>query len=188
MIRAAQRCLEEGSRERALQQREQKETRRVVLFDLKFLLTTFLGERIVTTWEYKCVGLDRTGKQQDQFGLAGSSWTYTPWVMSGTGQQMSDGLDQLGRDGWELVGVLPSEFWAEGTMMRNSSHGVRAIACTLLLKKPQSFPQAAQVQPEAAQLAGPSVADELTKLLELEKAGALTRWEFNAQKAKLLGT
>jgi len=142
----------------------------------------------MATWEYKCVGLERTGKQQDQFGLTGASWTYTPWVISGTGQQLSEGLAQLGREGWELAGVLPTDFWAEGAMMRNASHAVRAIAHTLLLKKPQAQPETARVQPETAQPAGPSVADELNKLFELEQAGVLTRWEFNAQKAKLLGT
>ena len=135
----------------------------------------------MTTWEYKCVWLERTGKQQDQFGLGGSSWTYTPWFVSGTSQQMAEGLQELGREGWELVGILPSEFWAEGGMMRSSSHGVRAITCALLFKKPQA-------QPEATHVAGPSVADELTKLVELERSGALTRWEFDAEKAKLLRT
>ena len=146
----------------------------------------------MATWEYKSVGLERTGKQQDQFGITGSGWTYSPWVISGTNQAWLEGLQQLGREGWEAVSLVPSDFWAEGSMMRASSHGVRAISYIVLLKRPQpqpeALPVAVQDQPEAVPVAAPSVADELAKLVELEKSGVLTRWELNAQKAKLLGT
>jgi hypothetical protein len=40
----------------------------------------------------------------------------------------------------------------------------------------------------AAAAAAPSVIDQLTQLASLRDAGVLTEAEFNAQKAKLLGS
>lgn len=91
----------------------------------------------MTAWEYKCVPVDRTGTKED-FGF---SWTYGPWQLSGgqaTKQSLNEGLQALGRDGWELAGVLPTDLWAEGTRTANASHGIRGIACTLLFKRPSS--------------------------------------------------
>jgi len=85
-------------------------------------------------WEYKCISLDRTGTKED-FGY---SWTYGPWEMaSGPAgkRSLQDGLQELGRDGWELAGVVQTDSWSEGTAKPNSSHGVRVIACTLIFKR-----------------------------------------------------
>jgi hypothetical protein len=98
-------------------------------------LATLLTEGKMAKWEYKCVPLDRTGTKED-FGF---TWTYSPWEV-GTGQSgkqpLLQGLQDLGRDGWELAGVLPNDFWAEGTRTPSASHGVRTISCTLLFKRP----------------------------------------------------
>jgi hypothetical protein len=87
-------------------------------------------------WDYKCVSLDRTGTQEQD--LFSSRWAYTPWEVE-TGQAgkqpLRQGLQELGREGWELAGVLPSDLWAEGAAP-NASHGVRTISCTLLFKRP----------------------------------------------------
>jgi hypothetical protein len=91
----------------------------------------------MTTWEYKSVWLERTGRQQDDqsfLGFGGSTWAYTPWLVSGTNQQVPDGLQQLGREGWELVGVMPGDFWSEGT--GNRAHALRPISYSLLFKRP----------------------------------------------------
>jgi hypothetical protein len=89
----------------------------------------------MSKWEYKSVPLERTGTKED-FGF---NWTYSPWEMT-TGkagkQLLSAGLDELGREGWELAGVIPSDLWSEGSRAANSSYGVRTIFCTLLFKRP----------------------------------------------------
>ena len=91
----------------------------------------------MTKWEYKCFPLDRTGTQEQE--LFSSRWTYSPWEV-GTNQTdkqpLHQGLQELGREGWELAGVLPNDFWAEGAGTPNAPHGVRAISCTLLFKRP----------------------------------------------------
>jgi hypothetical protein len=101
----------------------------------------------MTKWEYKIVSVNRSGRQEE-FGY---TWTYTPWEMLGTGQtggqSIQTGLDELGRQGWELAGILPTDLWTEGTRSANSSHGTRTISCTLLLKRPIE---------EAAQPSGPA--------------------------------
>jgi hypothetical protein len=86
-------------------------------------------------WEYKSVPLERTGTKED-FSF---TWTYSPWEMridGGDKQPLAAGLKQLGNDGWELTGVLPTDLWAEGGRAAGASHGVRAIACVLLFKRP----------------------------------------------------
>jgi len=86
-------------------------------------------------WEYKCVPLERTGTKED-FGY---SWTYSPWEVGtvSTGKKLLDtGLQELGKEGWELAGVVPSDLWSEGTRSGTASHGVRTIACTLIFKRP----------------------------------------------------
>jgi hypothetical protein len=87
-------------------------------------------------WEYKSVLVNRTGNQED-FSY---SWTYTPWQMLGVGvagqQSVDAGLQALGQDGWEVVGIIPTDVWVEGTRSGHSSHGVRTISYTLLLKRP----------------------------------------------------
>jgi hypothetical protein len=88
----------------------------------------------MTKWEYKSVRLERTGTKED-FGF---SWTYTPWetATGGAGKQLLDpALKELGSEGWELAGVIPSDLWAEAGGRANSSHGVRAISCTLVFKR-----------------------------------------------------
>jgi len=89
----------------------------------------------MTKWEYKSVPLDRTGTKED-FGF---SWTYGPWeaTIDQAGKQpIMAGLQQLGREGWELAGVLPSDLWDEGGRSANSPHGLRGISCLLLFKRP----------------------------------------------------
>lgn len=86
-------------------------------------------------WEYKCVPLDRTGTKED-FGF---NWKYSPWTLATSPsikQALEPGLESLGGDGWELAGVVPGDFWDEATRTPNSSHGVRAIYCTLVFKRP----------------------------------------------------
>jgi hypothetical protein len=86
-------------------------------------------------WEYKCIPLDRRGTKED-FSF---SWTYGPWEVAidqGGKKPLTVGLDELGRQGWELAGVLPSDLWSEGTRTPNTSHGVRTISCTLVFKRP----------------------------------------------------
>jgi hypothetical protein len=91
----------------------------------------------MTKWEYKCVPLDRKGTKED-FGF---SWTYSPWEI-GVGEAekklLPAGLAELGSQGWELAGVVPSDLWSEGTRAPNASHGVRTISCTLVFKRPTS--------------------------------------------------
>ena len=90
----------------------------------------------MSKWDYRCVPLDRTGTQEQD--LFSSRWTYGPWEVgtSQTGKQpLQQGLQELGREGWELAGVLPNDLWAEGAAA-NASHGVRTISCTLLFKRP----------------------------------------------------
>ncbi len=85
-------------------------------------------------WEYKCVPLERAGTKED-FGYG---WTYSPWDIGNTQtvkKPLDAGLQELGRDGWELAGVVPSDLWSEGTRTPNTSHGVRTIACTLIFKR-----------------------------------------------------
>jgi hypothetical protein len=89
----------------------------------------------MTRWEYKSVPLERVGTKED-FGF---NWTYGPWETrtDKAGKQLLDaGLRDLGADGWELAGVLPTDLWAEGGRGGGSSSGVRAIGCTLLFKRP----------------------------------------------------
>jgi hypothetical protein len=89
----------------------------------------------MTKWEYKCVPLDRKGTKED-FGF---SWTYSPWEIGteqGGKQPLPAGLKELGNQGWELAGVVPSDLWSEGTRTPNASHGVRTIWCTLVFKRP----------------------------------------------------
>jgi hypothetical protein len=89
----------------------------------------------MTTWEYKSVPLERTGSKED-FSF---NWTYGPWEMpsgQGTKQALLAGLQQLGREGWELAGMLPSDLWDEGGRSATSAHGVRSISCILLFKRP----------------------------------------------------
>ena len=90
-------------------------------------------EGTMTKWEYKCVSLDRIGTKED-FGYG---WTYSPWeiTLDAGKRALSAGLQELGRDGWELAGVVPSDLWSEGTRLPNASHGVRAIACVLIFKR-----------------------------------------------------
>ena len=86
-------------------------------------------------WEYKCVPLDRSGNKED-FSY---TWTYTPWMLAtgpSTKLGLEPGLKALGEDGWELAGVVPGDLWDEATRTPNSSHGVRAIYCTLVFKHP----------------------------------------------------
>lgn len=87
----------------------------------------------MATWEYKNVVLERTGSKEE-FGF---NWSYGPWETSvgGVKQPLSIGLQQLGREGWELAGVVPTDLWDEGGRSPNSAHGVRAISCILLFKR-----------------------------------------------------
>jgi hypothetical protein len=92
----------------------------------------------VATWDYRVVLVNRTGTQED-FGY---TWTYTPWQMLGVrpsgDQSLVAGLQELGREGWELVSALPTDVWEEGTRSANASHGIRTISYTLLFKRPLS--------------------------------------------------
>lgn len=87
----------------------------------------------MTKWEYKSVPLERAGTKED-FGF---TWTYGPWeTRTERGSQALDaGLRDLGGDGWELAGVLPTDLWAEGGRSASSSSGIRAISATLLFKR-----------------------------------------------------
>jgi hypothetical protein len=87
----------------------------------------------MSKWEYKPVHLERTGTKED-FGY---SWTYGPWEMRTDkgNQAMESGLRDLGAEGWELAGVLPTDLWAEAGRNAGSSAGVRAISATLLFKR-----------------------------------------------------
>jgi len=86
----------------------------------------------MSKWEYKSVIVERAGTKQD-FGF---NWSYGPWeTRSDTAKQpLLPSLGDLGKDGWELAGVLPTDLWAEGGH-GNSSSGVRAISCLLLFKR-----------------------------------------------------
>ena len=88
----------------------------------------------MTKWEYKTVPLERSGTKED-FSY---TWTYGPWQTRGepTGQALEAALRDLGGDGWELAGVLPTDMWAEAGRGTSSSSGVRAISCLLLFKRP----------------------------------------------------
>ena len=86
----------------------------------------------MSKWEYKSVAVERTGTKQD-FGF---NWSYGPWeARSEAGNKALLGaLGDLGKDGWELAGVMPTDLWAEGGHGTSSS-GVRAISCLLLFKR-----------------------------------------------------
>lgn len=86
----------------------------------------------MTKWEYKTVVVERAGNEED-FSF---NWSYGPWETK-TGevkQALLASLGDLGKDGWELAGVMPTDLWSEGG--RGSSSGVRSIACLLLFKRP----------------------------------------------------
>jgi hypothetical protein len=87
-------------------------------------------------WEYKTIIMNRTGTHED-FSY---KWTYGPWETIGVRPEgslaLAAGLQEMGRDGWELVGVVPTDVWVEGTKSANSSHGERTISHTLLFKRP----------------------------------------------------
>ena len=88
----------------------------------------------MSKWEYKIVPLERTGTKED-FGF---NWTYGPWETrseAGVKQPLLTGLRELGDEGWELAGVLPTDLWAEGGRGGNSSSGIRTISSTLLFKR-----------------------------------------------------
>jgi hypothetical protein len=87
----------------------------------------------MTTWEYKTVIVERTGTKED-FSF---NWSYGPWEtkIDAAKQPLLASLGDLGRDGWEVAGVLPTDMWAEGSRGGGSA-GVRAISCLLLLKRP----------------------------------------------------
>ncbi len=87
----------------------------------------------MTKWEYKSVVIERTGTKED-FSF---SWSYGPWeaLVDGTKQPLMTALADLGQQGWELSGVMPTDLWGEAGR-GGSSAGVRAIACMLLLKRP----------------------------------------------------
>jgi hypothetical protein len=79
------------------------------------------------------VVVERAGTKED-FGF---SWTYGPWEakMAAGNQALLSSLGDLGKEGWELTGVMPTDLWAEGGRGGGSS-GVRGIACLLLFKRP----------------------------------------------------
>ena len=87
-------------------------------------------------WEYKTIIMNRTGTHED-FSY---KWTYGPWEAIGVRPDgslaLAAGLQEMGRDGWELVGVVPTDVWVEGTKSANASHGERTISHTLLFKRP----------------------------------------------------
>jgi hypothetical protein len=89
----------------------------------------------MTAWEYLTVPLERTGTKED-FSF---TWTYGPWEITsaqGIKEPLMSRLQQLGREGWELAGVIPSDLWDEGGRAPNSAHGIRAISCLLVFKRP----------------------------------------------------
>jgi len=88
----------------------------------------------MTKWEYKTVPLERAGTKED----FGGGWTYSAWeiTIEQGKQPLHQGLQELGRDGWELAGVVPSDLWGEGGRTPTSAYAIRAIACTLLFKRP----------------------------------------------------
>lgn len=87
----------------------------------------------MTKWEYKSVVVERTGSKED-FSF---NWTYGPWeARTGeTKQALLSSLSDLGKEGWELAGVMPTDLWGEAGR-GGSSAGVRAISCMLLFKRP----------------------------------------------------
>jgi hypothetical protein len=84
-------------------------------------------------WEYKSVPVERVGTKED-FGF---NWTYGPWeTRTEKGKQVMDAsLRDLGDEGWELAGVLPTDLWAEAGRGGNNSSGVRMISGILLFKR-----------------------------------------------------
>ncbi len=89
----------------------------------------------MTKWEYKTVTANRSGMQEES-----GVWTYTCWEVLDTGKPGSQpflpALQELGGQGWELVAVLPTDVWTEGTRTPSASHGVRTITYSLLFKRP----------------------------------------------------
>ena len=90
----------------------------------------------MTNWEYKSIPVERIGTKAD-FGY---NWTYGPWeTRAENGNQVLDAaLRDLGGQGWELAGVLPTDLWAEAGRGSGNSSGVRAISAILLFKRPLS--------------------------------------------------
>ena len=86
-------------------------------------------------WEYKTVIMNRSGTHED----FSSKWTYSPWELYGVGSagslSLAPGLQEMGRDGWELVSALPTDVWVEGNKSPGASHGHRTISYTLLFKR-----------------------------------------------------
>jgi hypothetical protein len=88
----------------------------------------------MTKWEYRSIPVERVGTKED-FGY---NWTYGPWEMQmgvAGKQQFDAALRDLGNEGWELAGVLPTDLWAEGGRSASTSSGVRAISGILLFKR-----------------------------------------------------
>jgi hypothetical protein len=88
----------------------------------------------MTQWEYKSVIVERTGTKED-FGF---TWSYGPWEarMETGSQPLLNSLGDLGKQGWELTGVMPTDLWAEAGRGGGASGGVRGIASLLLFKRP----------------------------------------------------
>ncbi len=87
----------------------------------------------MTKWEYKTVIVERSGTKED-FSF---NWSYGPWEtrIGEVKTPLLVSLGELGNDGWELAGVLPTDMWGEAGRGGGSA-GVRAIASLLLLKRP----------------------------------------------------
>ena len=107
----------------------------------------------MTAWEYRCVELGREGTRDE----LDSSWTYGDWEIGASQkgkEPLYDGLQELGREGWELAGVLPGDFWAEGTRVPGGAHGVRTISALLIFRRPVGD------QNKQSNVAGPSEASQ----------------------------
>jgi hypothetical protein len=87
----------------------------------------------MTKWEYKTVVVERTGSKED-FSF---NWIYGPWEtkIGEVKSPLLTSLGDLGKDGWELSGVMPTDLWNE-TGRGGSPARVRSIACLLLFKRP----------------------------------------------------
>jgi hypothetical protein len=84
----------------------------------------------MTKWEYKRLRVERNGERRD------TGWTYGPWKIVESTLPWYEALQGLGREGWELVCALPTDFWSEGAGAGNTSAGVRTIYYELLFKRP----------------------------------------------------
>ena len=90
----------------------------------------------MTTWQYKYFHIARSHEPTGPDG--GGPPKYGPFESpsGATGDQRMEELQALGREGWEMVGLIPAGFMAEPDKDGGFGHELRLLAYTLVFKRP----------------------------------------------------